>query len=245
MKDILIIKPEHRLSIKRHSHDTYEIIYYTDGKGVMHTSSGSLSFAAGNIIVVPPYTEHESSSQDGFGFYSLRGEFEGVLHFPEPILLRDNENNEALTLLSMINRNRIHPGDYQHSLVRALLHFILQNARSEDSLTLAVRHVATTLSEQFHSSDLSIVSLFRESGYAEDYIRAHFKKIYGKTPTDFLNSLRINHAILLIDTYKHAFTLSEIALHCGFTDYIYFSRKFKQQVGVSPTAYKKQHKHLP
>ena len=96
MKDILIIKPEHRLSIKRHSHDTYEIIYYTDGKGVMHTSSGSLSFAAGNIIVVPPYTEHESSSQDGFGFYSLRGEFEGVLHFPEPILLRDNENNEAL-----------------------------------------------------------------------------------------------------------------------------------------------------
>ena len=241
MESISIIKPEHRLSIKKHIHETYEIIYYTSGKGVMHTTSDDLHFSPGDIIIVPPFTEHQSSSQDGFGFFSLRGAFESSLHFSVPILLHDNESNEAGMLLSLIYRNRITPGDYQQSLIKALLHFILQNAHSEDSLTLAVRRVANGLSEQFHNSELSVASLLKESGYAEDYIRAHFKKIYQKTPTGFLNSLRIHHAILLIEAYKNAFTLSEIAVHCGFSDYIYFSRKFKQLAGLSPTMYKKQH----
>lgn len=240
MTDISIIQTEHRHLIKKHTHTLYEIIYYLDGDGVMHTASGDLRFSAGNIIIVPPNTVHRSTSEHGFSIFALKGEFESTFNFTEPLLLHDSENHDAKALLSMIYRARISPGDYQRSLVNAFVHFILQNSHLEEPLTLAVRRVINIVSERFYDSDLSVTALLKESGYAEDYIRAHFKKTVGKTPTDFLNSIRISHAVLLIETYKNTFTLTEIADRCGFTDYIYFSRKFKQQVGLSPTAYKKQ-----
>ncbi len=75
------------------------------------------------------------------------------------------------------------------------------------------------------------------SGYSEDYVRAMFKKSTGKTPIGLLTEMRINHACLLIDMYKKTLSLSEIAEKCGYTDYIYFSRRFKELVGVSPLKY--------
>ncbi len=51
------------------------------------------------------------------------------------------------------------------------------------------------------------------------------------------NEVRINNACFLIDTYKHLLSLSEIAEKCGYTDYIYFSRRFKQITKVSPRKY--------
>jgi AraC-like DNA-binding protein len=91
----------------------------------------------------------------------------------------------------------------------------------------------------FHDSDFDVTKLLKQSGYAEDYIRAHFKKITGKTPVEYLNELRINHAKTLINIYQNSTPLIDISLNCGFDDYIYFSRKFKQIVGVSPATYKK------
>ncbi len=39
--------------------------------------------------------------------------------------------------------------------------------------------------------------------------------------------------------YKNHFSLAEVAEKCGYTDYVYFSKKFKEKVGISPMLYKK------
>ena len=77
-----------------------------------------------------------------------------------------------------------------------------------------------------------------ESGYAEDYIRAHFKRITGKTPNEFLSGIRIKRACFLIETYRDSLSLSQISEQCGYTDYVYFSKKFKSVTGMSPKEYK-------
>jgi len=43
----------------------------------------------------------------------------------------------------------------------------------------------------------------------------------------------------LIDLYRSTLSLQEIAERCGYTDYVYFSKKFKEVTGVSPRDYKK------
>ena len=91
----------------------------------------------------------------------------------------------------------------------------------------------------FYDSNFNVTELLNHSGYAEDYIRANFKKFVGKTPVEYLNELRINHAKTLINVYQNSVPLIDISLNCGFIDYIYFSRKFKQVVGISPIEYKK------
>ena len=82
-----------------------------------------------------------------------------------------------------------------------------------------------------------IAGFLQKSGYAEDYIRAQFKKFTGKTPTEFLTKIRIYHACYLIDAYKNTLSLAEIAEKCGYTDYVYFSRRFKHIMGISPREY--------
>ncbi|MBR5900472.1 MAG: AraC family transcriptional regulator, partial [Clostridia bacterium] len=46
------------------------------------------------------------------------------------------------------------------------------------------------------------------------------------------------HAKQLIDTYKDALLLYEVAILSGFSDYVYFSRRFKKFTGLSPQEYK-------
>jgi AraC-like DNA-binding protein len=114
----------------------------------------------------------------------------------------------------------------------------MQNLTVEDAISMSVRTIAGDISERFLDSSLSLSELLKRSGYAEDYIRAHFKRIIGKTPTAFLHELRIKHACYLIETYHHILPLSEIAAQCGYTDYVLFSKRFKTIIGMSPKEFK-------
>lgn len=67
-------------------------------------------------------------------------------------------------------------------------------------------------------------------------LRRHFKEHTGKTPGDFMKELRAMVAArrLLMTNER----ISAIAYELGFTDQNYFSRKFKQVFGVSPSQYR-------
>lgn len=67
-------------------------------------------------------------------------------------------------------------------------------------------------------------------------LRRHFKEHTGKTPGDFIKEVRIMVAARqLLATNER---ISTIAYDLGFTDQNYFSRKFKQVFGVSPSQYR-------
>ncbi len=227
------------LSYPLHSHAEYEILYYLEGKGHLHTSSGDFPFSPGTIIIIPPDTLHGSVSESGFKLIAIDSDFENSLSFSSPAVMCDTETYDGKALVSMIYRNRLNDDDYLSALIDAFIRFILRNSNLEDTLTIAVRKVANKISENFFDCNISPSALLRESGYAEDYIRAHFKKIIGKTPNDFLTTLRINHALYLIEIYKDSLTLSEVSERCGYIDYVYFSKKFKAQTGTSPKEYQK------
>ncbi|MBQ8146607.1 MAG: AraC family transcriptional regulator [Clostridia bacterium] len=69
---------------------------------------------------------------------------------------------------------------------------------------------------------------------------ACFKKVTGKTPNEFLTVIRIEHACFLMDIYHSKLSLAKISEQCGYLDYIYFSKKFKSIMGVSPRKYRNQ-----
>ena len=65
-----------------------------------------------------------------------------------------------------------------------------------------------------------------------------FKRYTGKTPQQYIMDIRINKAKELL--YSSSFCCNEIAQSIGYADSLYFSRIFKQTVGVSPLAYRKK-----
>lgn len=223
-----------------HAHDSYEIIYYFEIDGELQTDQGNFPLSSGMMSILPPNTMHRSEAKNGFTAIAIRGPFGNLLQFEKPILICDNADHDAEALVRMLYRNRLTSDDYLNALTEALLYFILQNSHPEDALTRAVRKIANTLSEHFYDSALSPSEFLNQSGYAEDYIRSHFKKVMGRTPNGFLNFLRINHARYLIESYSGALSLSEISERCGFSDYVYFSKKFKELIGCSPKEYQKR-----
>lgn len=221
-----------------HRHNCYEVIFYISGKGTLHAEGNDYPVKAGNIAVLPPKALHGTTMPEALQSIYLNGELLQFLNFSAPTLLSDNEKGEGRALAEMIYNNRYGNEDFVSSLCNAYMHFIMQHMKLEDDIGSAVSTIMRKISENFSDSRLQLCDILHQSGYAEDYIRSHFKRITGKTPTAFLTDVRIRHACYLIDVYKNTHQLSEIAEQCGYTDYIYFSRKFKMHTGISPRAYK-------
>lgn len=221
-----------------HKHNYYEIMLYLNGNGYLYTHEKNFLFSPGSIIIVPGGIEHGSISENGFKNISIGGEFDNSLYFNTPVSLIDSAQKDATVLATLIYKNRYRNNEYLTKLCSAYIVFILQNLTIENSLNSAVNRIVNEITDGFQNSELCVRDLLKKSGYAEDYIRACFKKVTEKTPVAFLNEIRIRYACFLIDLYIDTLSLQQIAQQCGYIDYIYFSKKFKAIMGISPQQYK-------
>jgi CheY-like chemotaxis protein/anti-sigma regulatory factor (Ser/Thr protein kinase) len=84
------------------------------------------------------------------------------------------------------------------------------------------------------------ISRTKLAGYlavSDRYLTRCFHQEMGITPVTYLNRYRIRKARELLE--KRTFTITEVAQMVGFSDSNYFGRVFREEVGVSPSAYPK------
>lgn len=74
---------------------------------------------------------------------------------------------------------------------------------------------------------------------SKSYLSHQFKKNMGMTLKSYLNSLRIQAAKNLLEATNP--NIIDLAFDLGFKDSNYFSKVFKDFVGLSPLQYKKEH----
>ena len=75
------------------------------------------------------------------------------------------------------------------------------------------------------------------TGVSADYFTKMFKDSIGKTPIDYINSLRINLAMRLLSDGD--LSMADISDAVGFCNANYFHKIFKQYRQISPLAYRK------
>lgn len=231
--------PEDTLSYPLHTHKNYEIMHYTNGTGVMRTEKGDFSFSAGTVVIVPPHVLHGSTSVEGFVNVSIEWDFRVLLSLDAPFAIDGTEDGEGNALIEMIWNNRCKNQSYLQSLCIAYVQCLLQKTKIENEMSACIKRIVERISECAFDPDTDVTAFLRQSGFAEDYVRARFKAETGMTPIGFLTELRIRQACYLIDIYRNVLSLSEIAERCGYTDYIYFSKRFKERMGCSPQTYKR------
>ena len=210
-----------------HSHrDEYEIILYTGGEGVMRAAEKEYPVSAGTVIIVPPGVIHSSIGPEIERIF-VRGDFRQTFSFREPVLIRDNDRREGTQLARLLYDNRYGNDEYLRALCSAYVQFLLMHMELADSMGQAVSDVIYRLTHDYSDPDLNPGQLLRQSGYSEDYIRAQF-----------LTDVRIRHACFLLEFHGSVLSFNQIAELCGYTDYVYFSKKFKALTGLSPRAYR-------
>jgi AraC family transcriptional regulator, transcriptional activator for feuABC-ybbA operon len=94
--------------------------------------------------------------------------------------------------------------------------------------------------DQHYNEPLSIRQLAQMANISPKYFVDLFKKTYGQSAMDYLTDLRINRAKRYLA--ESGERLRDIAAKVGYSDEFYFSRKFKKEVGVSPSDFAKHFK---
>lgn len=114
---------------------------------------------------------------------------------------------------------------------------LLGRGRDDDDEALddTVLRVKKYVDENYSDSEMDLDTLAERFSYSKKYLSAAFKNRFGVGFSEHLRSLRITHACALVE---QGFTsVKDIACMCGFADQMYFSKVFKESMGVSPKEY--------
>lgn len=221
-----------------HKHEKLEISFYATASGILKTPEKSYAFCPGSIVMIPPGTYHSTIGETDLDGIYLRGDFNALFPLKAPVVLRDNRDSEGKQLINIIYNNRFGNREYLASLCDAYIHFLITNMQFDDEIGEAVKEISDEITRLAYDSRINPTEILKKSGYAEDYIRAKFKEVTGKTPIAFLTDIRINHARFLTEAFGSSIPLTQIAEMCGYNDYVYFSKKFKEITGLSPKKYR-------
>ena len=82
---------------------------------------------------------------------------------------------------------------------------------------------------------ISFNAALSDLSYA-DFI--HFRQYANTTPAQYVQSLRLTNAKMLLETTNY--NITEIANLVGYENPLYFSRFFRKQCGMSPSQFRKQ-----
>lgn len=124
------------------------------------------------------------------------------------------------------------------SAFQELLYWIMKNFRLQpDSDSRTALDRTRSYMDNHYNENLTIEQLAHMAEVSPKYFVDLFKKTYGKSAMDYVTEVRVNSAKKLM--VRSDARLRDIAHQVGYNDEFYFSRKFKKEVGMSPSAYMK------
>ncbi len=88
-----------------------------------------------------------------------------------------------------------------------------------------------------YNSGISIQEYARSRGMSISWFIRNFKGYTGVTPMQYILSIRITNAQVLLESTTY--TVTEIGRIVGYENPLYFSRIFHKQKGFSPSEYRK------
>ncbi|RZS74472.1 hybrid sensor histidine kinase/response regulator transcription factor [Pseudobacter ginsenosidimutans] len=103
-----------------------------------------------------------------------------------------------------------------------------------------VQKALALVEKNMSNPDFSVEELSRELLLGRPTLYKKLFSLTGQTPIEFIRSIRLQRAKQMLETEK--WTIAEIAYEVGFNDPKYFTKVFREQFQVTPSAYQEMHK---
>ncbi len=166
---------------------------------------------------------------------------EGILH------LNEEETEEAVRILELILKEQINSFSDSERMKQTLLCLLLARIkRIRDQRFILnsgsgnwkekIVHATLAAFEEGLDQDWDMGDLAAGYNISAGYFRSIFREVTGMPPRQFLNQIRINHAIDLIQ--HRGASIYDAACSIGIHDLNYFSRLCRQLTGYPPSHFR-------
>ena len=231
----------------------YQINYITDGAGVYENQGGKFKVSPGSMIFTRPGEWHRYKPKKSTGWVEHYVGFSGyIAHqmFGRPWFTQKNSvvevgNSEEIidTYYKIFNYVRDEKPGYQQvaaGMIMKLLGFIVSMDKQKDfsgkRVEKIIQNACFTIRENVEA-EINFQSFAEDNNIGYSYFRKMFKKYTGVPPVQYHLDLKILRAKeMLLYTDK---SIKEISYELGFQSIYYFSRIFKNKLGVSPSEIRK------
>jgi len=220
-----------------HSHNCWEVIYQRTGRVKTEQAGTIFEMSPGMVLVHPPETPHADWATEHYDIFFLHLDLDHVPGWPQ--LTFDDDRQSIGRVCDDLCHEYFIGGDRHDRMIAALttrLDLLLRRAagaREESPIDRAVA-TARRLIEERYRDTVTVDALAVEARVSRSTLHAHFARIVGQSPIDYLQAIRLRHALGLL---RHTtMTLDTIADHCGFHSASHLSRHVKAATGSAPGA---------
>lgn len=227
------------MTVSRHTHTSWELIYCTTGKGAMRFDDRELAYAANDVTIIPPLLPHSNHSEEGFTNFHINLE-DATFTYSEPQVFRGDRNGFLLDAFRAVFYYYSTGTPDSAALLPAygqLIASYLAVLQPEHPYSEIIQKIENHILSNFPNCNFELNSYLQTLPFSSAYLIKLFKKETGLTPHQFLTEKRLESARHTLGTMFDHRNISEIAHLSGFSNPLYFSRLFKKTYGVSPSSY--------
>lgn len=249
-----------------HWHEHMQIYYLLEGRAYAECGSKNFEAEAGDVIFINSCEMHYVESlTDKLKYYVLRidpsflsnpqtdiCQMKYIAPLSQNLLCFNNliEKDRQLTdcLENIIYEYNTKQTGYELAVKAGIFYLIvillrnhLQRTYTEEEYKLKLKQLDSikpviSFIEENYTEDFTANKLAALANLSVSHFCRTFKLLTGKTSTEYINIVRLDHAAALLNSENCSIT--EAALNCGFSDINYFSRMFKRHFNMSPTEYR-------
>ena len=230
------------MSVSRHIHTTWELIFCTSGSGRLIFDDRALDYKADTVAIIPPFLPHTNRSEEGFTNIHINMEDAPFSHM-EPSVIRADSNGFLLNAFAaaFYYYSKASVGytvlpAYGQLIASTLTLYQPENQRSE-----IVALIENSILENYPDASYDPNTVLASLPFSSEYLKKLFKKETGMTPHQYLTDKRLENAASNLSMCYGKVNVSEVARQSGFSEPLYFSRLFKRKYNVAPRDFPKQH----
>jgi signal transduction histidine kinase/ligand-binding sensor domain-containing protein/AraC-like DNA-binding protein len=106
-----------------------------------------------------------------------------------------------------------------------------------------IKKAVEAVEQNIEDPDFNVETFCRDLGMSQTNLYRKLQSILGVSGNQFIKDIRMKRAVQLLESGQHP--VHEIAYRVGFADANYFSKSFKKQFGVLPSAYRPPQARIP
>ncbi len=238
-----------------HTHSAYEIFYLTSGTRKYFIKDKFFLLKAGDIACIPSNAPHKTGGNSGQRFlinfsqnfidnYITKDGQNIFLSFFNKLFFRPTAEKQTVILEQFSAINSAYNKKDIDTIVEHLfrLFFLLNECptlQNEDTFALKQLHKAMQYIETNYENISSLNDVANALFISKFYLCHLFSKHLEVSFNDYLTQIRLKNAKYFL---RHSnFSISEIALKCGFNSSAYFGAVFKKQFNLTPLQFRKLH----